>query len=190
MMQQATVVFCVFPPAHRSSGMSLPVQQSLRLISCAMWMSKIKCRFKLRTYASSCRIELHGKNSPEHIGCPTVLQLNCCKSTFATPGATLLTTVKRSKLTLRICWKLLCLKGSDHKGRDIGALTRRSDMGVLSLAGRCCSRARTMQLAIIVARIMYSNRVWGLRNIWKMKLHSFHFTACVYFPMERLKTYF
>lgn len=38
-------------------------------------------------------------------------------------------------------------------------LTNRSDIGVLSKAGRCCSKASTMQFAIIVARIMYSNGV-------------------------------
>ena len=38
-------------------------------------------------------------------------------------------------------------------------LTRRSDMGVLSSSGRCCSKARTMQLAMMVARIMYSKGV-------------------------------
>lgn len=32
-------------------------------------------------------------------------------------------------------------------------------MGVLSSPGRCCSKARTTQLAVIVARIMYSNGV-------------------------------
>lgn len=43
-------------------------------------------------------------------------------------------------------------------------LTKRSDIGVLSEAGRCCSKASTMQFAIIVARIMYSNGVRVLRN--------------------------
>lgn len=43
-------------------------------------------------------------------------------------------------------------------------LTSRSDMGVLSPSGRCCSSASTMQLAMIVARIMYSNGVRGLRT--------------------------
>jgi len=38
-------------------------------------------------------------------------------------------------------------------------LTSLFDMGVLSSSGRCCSKARTMQLAIMVARIMYSNGV-------------------------------
>ena len=33
------------------------------------------------------------------------------------------------------------------------------DIGVLSSPGRCCSRAKTMQLAMMVARIMYSNGV-------------------------------
>lgn len=32
-------------------------------------------------------------------------------------------------------------------------------MGVLSSPGRCCSNARTTQLAVMVARIMYSNGV-------------------------------
>ncbi|TNN83486.1 hypothetical protein EYF80_006467 [Liparis tanakae] len=36
---------------------------------------------------------------------------------------------------------------------------RRSDSGVLSPSGRCCSRARTMQLAMMVARIIHSNGV-------------------------------
>lgn len=44
------------------------------------------------------------------------------------------------------------------------ALTSRSDMGVLSPSGRCCSRASTIQLAMMVARIMYSNGVRGLRT--------------------------
>lgn len=75
-------------------------------------------------------------------------------------------------------WKLQCCwEGSDARTADFeyfahvrlsackrNTLTRRSDMGVLSLAGRCCSRAKTMQLAIIVARIMYSNGVWELRS--------------------------
>ena len=43
-------------------------------------------------------------------------------------------------------------------------LTRLSDMGVLSLAGRCCSSASTIQLAMMVARIMYSNGVRRLRS--------------------------
>lgn len=47
---------------------------------------------------------------------------------------------------------------------SISVLTSRSDMGVLSSSGRCCSRARTMQLAMMVARIMYSKGVWGLRS--------------------------
>lgn len=44
------------------------------------------------------------------------------------------------------------------------ALTSRSDMGVLSPSGRCCSSASTIQLAMMVARIMYSNGVRGLRT--------------------------
>lgn len=40
-----------------------------------------------------------------------------------------------------------------------GLLTSLLDMGVLSSPGRCCSRARTIQLAMMVARIMYSNGV-------------------------------
>lgn len=32
-------------------------------------------------------------------------------------------------------------------------------MGVLSSPGRCCSRAKTIQLAMMVVRIMYSNGV-------------------------------
>lgn len=39
------------------------------------------------------------------------------------------------------------------------ALTSRSDMGVLSSSGRCCSSARTMQFAMMVAKIMYSKGV-------------------------------
>lgn len=41
-------------------------------------------------------------------------------------------------------------------------LTRRSDSGVLSPSGKCCSRARTMQLAMMVARIIHSN---GVRKV-------------------------
>lgn len=40
-----------------------------------------------------------------------------------------------------------------------GVLTNLRDMGVLSSSGRCCSRASTMQLAMMVARIMYSKGV-------------------------------
>ncbi len=38
-------------------------------------------------------------------------------------------------------------------------LTSLFDMGVLSSPGRCCSRAKTIQLAMMVVRIMYSNGV-------------------------------
>lgn len=38
-------------------------------------------------------------------------------------------------------------------------LTSLFAMGVLSSPGRCCSKARTTQLAVMVARIMYSNGV-------------------------------
>lgn len=38
-------------------------------------------------------------------------------------------------------------------------LTRRSESGVLSPSGKCCSRAKTMQLAMMVARIIHSNGV-------------------------------
>lgn len=50
---------------------------------------------------------------------------------------------------------------SDEEGRKrrLCGLTRRSDSGVLSPSGRCCSRARTMQLAMMVARIIHSNGV-------------------------------
>jgi len=46
----------------------------------------------------------------------------------------------------------------NHKKNNM-MLTKRSDMGVLSMAGRCCSRASTMQLAMMVVRIRYSNGV-------------------------------
>lgn len=39
------------------------------------------------------------------------------------------------------------------------APTSLRDIGVLSSSGRCCSRAKTMQLAMMVAKIMYSNGV-------------------------------
>lgn len=63
-------------------------------------------------------------------------------------------------------------------------------MGVLSEAGRCCSRASTMQFAIMVARIMYSNGVKMLRNFHgkhtqrfiDMQTHSHHNTEP--FPMR------
>lgn len=42
-------------------------------------------------------------------------------------------------------------------------LTNLSDIGVLSPSGKCCSRASTIQLAMIVAKIMYSNGV-GTRS--------------------------
>lgn len=38
-------------------------------------------------------------------------------------------------------------------------VTSRSDRGVLSPSGRCCSRARTMQFAMMVVRIIHSNGV-------------------------------
>lgn len=38
-------------------------------------------------------------------------------------------------------------------------LTSLFAMGVLSSPGRCCSSARTTQLAVMVARIMYSKGV-------------------------------
>jgi hypothetical protein len=39
------------------------------------------------------------------------------------------------------------------------AHTSLRDIGVLSSSGRCCSKAKTMQLAMMVARIMYSKGV-------------------------------
>lgn len=50
-------------------------------------------------------------------------------------------------------------RSNPQREKLLAVLTRRSDMGVLSAAGRCCSRANTMQLAMMVARIMYSNGV-------------------------------
>lgn len=44
------------------------------------------------------------------------------------------------------------------------AHTSLRDIGVLSSSGRCCSRAKTMQLAMMVAKIMYSNGV-GKRKL-------------------------
>lgn len=38
-------------------------------------------------------------------------------------------------------------------------VTSRSDRGVLSPSGRCCSKARTMQFAMMVVRIIHSNGV-------------------------------
>lgn len=50
-------------------------------------------------------------------------------------------------------------------------LTSRFAIGVLSSPGRCCSKARTTQLAVMVARIMYSKGVKAakLRKILKHK---------------------
>lgn len=56
---------------------------------------------------------------------------------------------------------------TEHRSRELGerktrgrrAHTSLRDIGVLSSSGRCCSRAKTMQLAMMVARIMYSNGV-------------------------------
>lgn len=98
MTLQATVVFCVFSLAHREGCATWPpcAAVSLRLIGCATWLSKFKC-----TYVSSCRNREpeHGIKASslrgsvylqdrtachKHIGCPTVLQLICCKSTLAT----------------------------------------------------------------------------------------------------------
>lgn len=42
-------------------------------------------------------------------------------------------------------------------------LTSLFAMGVLSSPGRCCSKARTTQLAVMVARIMYSNGVKAIK---------------------------
>lgn len=39
--------------------------------------------------------------------------------------------------------------------------TSRSDSGVLSPSGKCCSRASTMQLAMMVVKIIHSNGVRG-----------------------------
>jgi len=44
--------------------------------------------------------------------------------------------------------------------------TSRSDSGVLSPSGKCCSRANTMQLAMMVVKIIHSNGVRG-----KVKAH-------------------
>lgn len=43
--------------------------------------------------------------------------------------------------------------------KQISFLTNLFAMGVLSSPGKCCSKARTTQLAVMVARIMYSNGV-------------------------------
>lgn len=50
-------------------------------------------------------------------------------------------------------------KSSVGKGSPTRMLTSLRDMGVLSSSGRCCSRASTMQLAMMVARIIYSKGV-------------------------------
>lgn len=47
----------------------------------------------------------------------------------------------------------------ERKMRRKEAPTSLRDIGVLSSSGRCCSRAKTMQLAMMVAKIMYSNGV-------------------------------
>ena len=47
----------------------------------------------------------------------------------------------------------------ERKMRRREAPTSLRDIGVLSSSGRCCSRAKTMQLAMMVAKIMYSNGV-------------------------------
>ncbi len=61
-------------------------------------------------------------------------------------------------------------------------LTKRSDIGVLSKAGRCCSKASTMQFAIMVARIMYSNGVKVLRNSGGKLIHRLrHANTCLVF---------
>lgn len=61
-------------------------------------------------------------------------------------------------------YKLLFLLCNTIKESTSFLLTKRSDIGVLSEAGRCCSKASTMQFAIIVAKIMYSNGVTVLRK--------------------------
>lgn len=44
------------------------------------------------------------------------------------------------------------------------SLTSLFAMGVLSSPGRCCSNARTTQLAVMVARIMYSKGVKATKS--------------------------
>lgn len=69
------------------------------------------------------------------------------------------------------CWSSLLThhtkneqKSSVGKGAPIRMLTSLRDMGVLSSSGRCCSRASTMQLAMMVARIIYSKGVGEVKE--------------------------
>ena len=69
------------------------------------------------------------------------------------------------------------------------APTSLRDIGVLSSSGRCCSRAKTMQLAMMVAKIMYSNGVGKeeLRNrITKERTAS---KRAVYIHTQTLSTH-
>lgn len=62
-------------------------------------------------------------------------------------------------------------------------VTSRSDRGVLSPSGRCCSRARTMQFAMMVVRIIHSNGVQlGLKPIAPGRSTSYtvHNTAAIH----------
>lgn len=62
------------------------------------------------------------------------------------------------------------MPGSLEVGEGAQALTNRSDMGVLSSSGRCCSKARTMQLAMMVAKIIYSKGVRGVKESFSLSL--------------------
>lgn len=56
-----------------------------------------------------------------------------------------------------------CIRPNKKNVNKCIQLTNLSDIGVLSPSGKCCSRASTIQLAMIVAKIMYSNGV-GTRS--------------------------
>lgn len=60
----------------------------------------------------------------------------------------------------------------------MSVVTSRSDRGVLSPSGRCCSRARTMQFAMMVVRIIHSNGVQlELRPTSTNRIHT-HTARC------------
>lgn len=62
--------------------------------------------------------------------------------------------------------------------------TSRSDSGVLSPTGKCCSRASTMQLAMMVVKIIHSNGVRGevkVQNILNLSYQTWHIFIEKYF---------
>lgn len=81
---------------------------------------------------------------------------------------------EQSITVVAVYYLFYCIRHEElysRKWKVMWLLTKRSDIGVLSKAGRCCSKASTMQFAIMVARIMYSNGVRMLRNSCGERIH-------------------